>query len=272
MRYLTPAHHLLLRRNRPEVKLQDVRSDTTDLTTYTFTDVNIGDLGTAMSVPSGNYANQAVWRSPTNRTIAVMVHSEAAAVTWTVTSCTIGGVAGVKAVDRGGATVAINSAIFLFGASILQGISNTNVVVTMSKAVTSCAIGVISIENISYTRDAGIGTGTGQTATGSAVGTGGTTTSTDNSVVGLGLLSASTHATGLETVQFTVRPDNQSGCQEPYLLYDQSNAEIGFAAAWTYSPNYPSLNVLTSAGGGMNNSRVDWSGSGNFDLVVCSIV
>lgn len=268
--YLTPAHRLLLKTSMPQVKVTDVRSDITDLTTYTFTNVNLGDLGTQTTPTLGNYNDQSVLRSPTNRTIAVMVHSEAAAVTWTVSTCTIGGVAGVKPIDRGGATTAINSAIFLYNAASLQGIANTDIVVTFSKAITSCAIGVVSIENFNYNRNGALGTGSANSAAGAAVSTGGSTTSTENSVAGTMVLACSTHTTGLETVQFTARPDAQSGNYEPYLLYDQNNAEIGFAAAWAYNPGYPSLAV--TAAGGFPQVRCDWSGAGAFDLVVCTIV
>lgn len=268
--YLSPAHRILLQRSRPDVKVFDVRSDTADSTAYTFTAVNIGDLGTAMNVAASELTTQHALRSTSNRQIAVICHSEAAAVTWTVSSCTIGGVAGIKVVDRGGASVAVNTAIFLWPSATLSDITNTDVVVTHSKAVTSCAIGVLNIDNFIYARNSGLGTGSAVSTLGSAIQQGGSTTTAENGIPNSVLIGASTHSTGLEAAQWGLRNNGQSGNYAPVVLYADSNAEMGFTAAWAFTPGYPSLGVTAS--GQFPYVLIDWSGAGTFDLAVTTIV
>lgn len=265
--YLTPAHRMLLRPQRPIVKVQDVLSNITDLTTYTFASANIGDLGTAMNVAQTVGTDQ-VMRSASNRAIVVICHSEAAAITWTVSTCTIGGVAGFKLIDRGGGTTPINTASFIWPARTLGGITNTNVVVTHSKAVTSCAIGVLSVENILLARTSGFATTFGSTAPAGAAHSGSGTLTLNDAYFGCTMIVGSTCDTGsgAETVRFQARPDGTQtpGSYQPLTLYESSNAEISYAAAVLYTPGY-NANLV---GGGYN---VDWSGAGGFDSVGFSL-
>lgn len=265
-----PAHRLLLRRARPEVKLLDVRDDVADLTTYTFTDVNIGDLGAARIIAQSQMSNVHTLRSPSNKAIVINVHAEDDAITYTVSSCTLGGVAGLKTVDRGGGTNAINSAQFIWSSAQLEAIANTNVVVTFSEAVTTCAIGVMSIDNLSYVRSSGIGTSS-STGTG-AINVGGSSTSVENGIRHVAAIMASTHATGGGTAHITVDPYRGSsgdGTWQPTILYEGSNAEMDFAGAWTFIPGI-ALGPINSAF--LPGFTVDWSGAAAFDACCSTII
>ena len=256
----------MLSRPRPDVKLLDVRSDVTNLTTYTFTSVNLGDLGGTMSTSGDAYSANPHVKAKSRKMVAVIVHGEDAATTFGVNSVTIGGVAGTENIDRGGATVLVNTAIYWWPTSALQGITSTDVVVTFSEAVTSCAIGVVLIDNIGLIIDLGpstaqdAGTGTMQITITPAL-----ANSTSDAVI----LFGSTCATGTETVQFN--SDNTGlatsiGCQGMPIntLYDSSNAEIAFAAGWTWIPAYPA--------GAFNSFTIVWSGTGACDAVASAFI
>lgn len=144
---LHPAWSTILRGQVPSVKLTDLRNDVSDLTTYTFTNCAIGPITFGVAGAGTPIPGQ-VLRSSGFRNIAVIVHGEDAATSFSVTGVTIGGVSGTEQIDRVGATSAINTAIYTWAGSTLDGIANTNIAVTWSEAITSCAIGVLSIENM----------------------------------------------------------------------------------------------------------------------------
>lgn len=266
MLYQLPAHRLLLRPTRPIVKLTDVRDDVTDTTAYTFTLVNIGPIR-PRAAQAQTVGTDQVMRSPSNKGIFIVCHSEAAAITWTVSSCSLGGVNGTKFIDRGGGTNAINTAIFFWPAGVLQGITNTTVVVTHSKAVTACAIGVLSVENILHATTNPLGTtfntsvSVGHSASGSC--------SLAQAGIGWTMIAGSTNDTGGGTTEarWQARPDsnNVPGSYQPLLLYEGSNAEISYSAVVLYSPDY---NAHLTTGG----YNLSWSAAGAFDSVGCSIL
>jgi hypothetical protein len=259
MLILPQFRNILFNRQPPLAKLLDVRSDVSDLSTYTFTNVNIGDFGTTRTFDETSAVAMSTSRSPGRKMLAVMVHSEDAAVTWTITSCSIGGVAGTERVDRGGATQAVNSGIYTFTTDILQNITNTDIVVVFSEAVTSCAIGVVSVENMGH-HDR-INSATNTNASGDMSISPSASLKADLYPILLGCATCA----GAET--FQVAAENASGITTqcggnfPELLYDEQNAEMSFAAWWQYSPQYvtPDMPPIRA--------NTNWSGSGAGDVV-----
>jgi hypothetical protein len=250
------------------VKVSDVRDDVADSTAYTFTNVNLPALGTAMSTAQSLGVNQ-LTRSPSNRAIVVVCHSEAAAVTWTVSSCSIGGVNGNKLVDRGGGTLAINTALFIWPANVLQGIANTNVVVTHSKAVTSCAIGVLSMENMRHVSTTALSSTFSDSSVSGFSHQGSGSCTLANANTGWTMIAGSTNDTGggLEDCTWEARQGsstNISGANQATHLYTGSNAEMSFSACYLVNPCY-SANLVACGYG------VDWSGAGLHEAAAFAI-
>jgi hypothetical protein len=240
-----------------DVKVLDFVSSTSDLTTYTFTAVNLGDLGSVMSTSGDAYGTNPHVRSAGRKMVAVIVHGEDANATFGVNSVTIGGVSGTEQIDRGGLSNAINTAIYAWDTASLQGITTTDVVVTWSEAVTGCAIGVVLVSNIGLfalgsTPVAG-GTGTGTVV----AGTGATGVDRDRPLL---YLMGSTCAVGTEVVQGFVGTlaTNPNSAINPVLLYEGSNAEFAFAAA--YAVSFCGAQPSTS-----ESFNVSWSGTGDKD-------
>lgn len=258
---MLPAHRVLLASPYPRAKFLDLRSDTTALTTYTFTGVNIGPRGTS-ELRTQAVGTDQIMRSPSNKMVCIIVHTKDDAVTWTISSCTLGGVAGGKVVDRGGATNAINTAIFQWNDGALAGITNTNVVVTASEAVTSCAIGVVSVENFYLAN-----TTTPASASGTATGATNVSTTLNNdsptlnycSLVG----STCTTANLAETPIWSPSTGNTNGSFAPIMLYEGGDANMSYSAAFQVAPGY-----CANQGAAM---RLDWSGAGAFDFAVSCI-
>lgn len=261
MPILNPAHQILLKPNYPRAKFLDLRSDTSALTTYTFTDVTIGPRGTS-ELRVQSLGTDQIMRSPSNKMVIIIVHTEAAAVTWTISSCTLGGVAGGKVVDRGGATNAINTAIFQWNDLAIAGITNTNVVVTGSKALTSCAIGVVSVENfyIANTTTPASASGTSTSATNAS-----TSLNNDSITMNYCSIVGSTCATAnlAETPIWGVATGNTNGSFAPIMLYEGGDANMSYSAAFQSAPGY-----CQNQGAAM---RIDWSGAGAFDWAASCI-
>lgn len=259
---LHPLGQLLLHRQYPVVTLLETREDTSALTTYTFTDVNIGSTGTKPSITNEALTTHVQVRSGSTTGLAVVIHAEDALATFGVSSVTIGGVAGTERPDRGGGTNPINTALYSWQTTALEGLANTDIVVTMSEAVTGCAIGVLLINNIGVFAGltSGSTTSTGVMAT--------APTSGDTIDRNPGMIIASTCATGggTEQVAFFIGEAGTSSRTQvvsPTLLYEKSNANFDYAAAWTYAPGY---------GGGLSTEsfacNVSWSGAGAGDMVL----
>lgn len=265
---LHPTHRLLLKRSRPNVSVLDVQASTTDLTTYTFSNVSLGDLGSTRSIAAALINTFPANRIGGQKAIAIVIHSEAAAVTWTVSSITLGGVVGTIAVDRGGGTNAIDTAIATWDASSLSDIANSDVVVTFSKAVTACAIGVLLIENLVLVPTSGLATASGTSKFGHNMR--GTTSNLQNCINNVLSIGGSTCQVGggTETPKWAPGQVGLDGAVAPMLLYVGNNAEIDFSAAWAYCPG----NGLDSGSGGWPGFNISWSGGGFFDSVCCGII
>jgi hypothetical protein len=184
-----------------------------------------------------------------------VVHGEDAATTYSVSSVTLGGVAGSELVDRGGASAALNTAIYIWYTDSLQDITSTDIAVTFSEAVTSCAIGVLEVSNFGLVVSGGTATaqGTGNLVvapTMSAV------NSDRNMLFIVGTSSATVVAEILQIVSH-----HGSVHSSPEILYDRSSAEFSFAAVWTYSQQYNGANT------DFLGLTLEWATAGNGDAV-----
>ena len=257
---ISPAFQTILTPTTPRVKLLDVVSDATDLTTYTFTAANIGDFGGTASDAGFTIVNSVYVRASSKKYIVACVHGQDSATVFTVSSCTIGGVAGTKKSDRGGSTNAINTAFFYWDTAALDKISNTDVVVTWSEAITGCTVGLLEVENVGVL-DAGAGTASATSTGNIQVSLTGSITATDRYPVAI---VASTIDNTAETFQVTSLSSGGLGNKSWTILYEGNNGEFGYAAAWTYYSGYPAENGVATA-------LVTWSGSGAGDASMFGI-
>lgn len=257
----TPAQRLILHSPYPRAKFLDLKSDPTGLTTYTFTGVNIGPRGTS-ELRAQSLGTDQIMRSPSNKLVAIVVHTKASAVTWTISSCTLGGVAGGKVVDRGGATNAINTAIFQWNDLAIAGITTTDVVVTGSKALLGCAIGVISLENFycANTSTPASASGTNTAATNVS-----STLNTNSPTLNFCSIAGSTCTTAnmAETPIWSISTGNNCGSFHSIMLYEGGDAVQSYSAAFQVAPGY-----CANQGAAM---RLDWSGAGAFDFATSCI-
>jgi hypothetical protein len=242
----------------PVVRLTDLRTDTTDTNVYTFTACQI-DLGGSLTSADDEILTNAHVRAASKRALVVAVHGEDAAATFNVSGVTLGGVSGTEHYDRGGAGagVLVNTACYIFFPDTLGSITTTDIVVTFSENVTSCAIAVISIENIRKFDPNTSGadtTGTGDLTV--------ATTATSYTIPGFPVyLAFSTiNATG-EAVSFVLNYGSGAGgsLPQPQLLYESDNGEMGYAGAWAWS--YP---AGSHAGASWT---ISWSGTADADAI-----
>jgi hypothetical protein len=244
----------ILNTSYPIVTLTDVRNDTANATTYTFTNCQV------TVPPGGSLAGETVAASLYSKSgqrgcVVVAVHGEDDATAFSISSVSIGGVNGTEREDRGGGSNAINSGVYVWSASLLAGITNTDIVVTWGEAVTSCAIGVMTVTNIAFNGASGL--------SGLATNSGNINftitpaiTATMNHAVTILVASCNTGG-GTERPQFEIVDSNLA--MSPILLYEGSNAELDFAAAYAIIPGHSAGNGLTF--------RTTWSGTGTGDAV-----
>jgi hypothetical protein len=253
--FIHPALNTVLSPQRPNVTLMHTASSVSALTTYTFTGASLSNFGGTNSFVDG-YTTDPNVRIASKKFLAVLVHAEDSATVFSISNVTIGGVSGVEAVDRGGATQAINSGIYIFSTDSLAGITSSDVVVTMSEAVTGCAIGVVEVENVStygtVTSGSGLSSGiisADLVAPSLAV--------TDRNML---ILAASTCLVGTETAQFyfAEQISTTSSFFAPQLLYDLSTANYAYAASWAYSSQYIASNT--------NRINCSWSDVSQADM------
>jgi hypothetical protein len=258
MLFLPAFRNILFNRQPPLVKVLDVQSSVSDLTTYTFAGANIGDFGSTRSFDETSAIAMSMPRSPGRKFLAVCVHSEDAAVTWTIDNVTVGGVAGVERADRGGATNAINTGIWTFTTDILQGITNSDIAVTFSEAITSCAIGVLSVENMGpHDRiNSATNTNTSDMSLSPSV-----SIKSELYTLMLGAATCAGAETFVVDAMNAAGVTNQSSGVHPDILYDQSNAEMSFAAFWQYCPQYVTPDMAPCR------VNCSWTGAGAGDAV-----
>jgi hypothetical protein len=137
----------------------------------------------------------------------------------------------------------------------LIGIANTDVVVTMSEACTSCAVGVVEISNIRASVPPAAGSINNEADLSI------TSIATFEQQIGGVALIGSTCATGggTEIPDFTVGgPGGNSGDSfQGSFLYFENNAEIDFAASYYIFPT-----AFLSDGAVRSTHNVLWSGAG----------
>lgn len=251
-----PVWTTVFRRAYPKVRVLDVRSDTGNLTTYTFSGCNIGDIRSgAFDWAAGADIPQ---RTPTRKLLFVIVHAEDGTATFGVSNLTVGGTAIDEEVDRGGATNAINTAIYAASPVQLAGITNTDISVTFTEAITGCAIGVVQIENIQQYQTLSNGN--------NATGTGALTTTQDNAVSesfyphAWGFIGTTLATGGLtEKIQFDAADGPITQLE---LLYEGSTAEFDYAAA------FYTLSHYVGANNPICSLTTSWSGAGAGDVVL----
>jgi hypothetical protein len=232
-----PAWGSVFARQAPMVRLVDVQALATDLTTYTFTGVQGGELGSTLTNSADAYGTYPHQKSPGRKAIVIIIHAEDAAATFTISGATYGGVAGTELADRGGITRGINTGIYIWYTDSLQGIASTDVTVTFSEAVTGCAIGVLEVSNFGLVISGG---------TGSAVGTGNLVVTPTMSAVNsdrnmLFIVGATSAVVVAELLQIVTQSGSVNS--SPELLYDRSSAEYSYAALWGYSQQYNGANT-----------------------------
>jgi hypothetical protein len=245
-----PAFNTIFKRTGPNVQVRHVAENIDNLTTYTFTGVNLGDLGSVPSVLTDSATTTPAVRSTGRKMVIVCVHGEDAATVFSVNGVTIGGVSGTELADRGGSGNASNTAIYVWSTDSLEGITSTDVEVTWSEAVTGCAIGVLVVDNLGAVDGLFAFSTTGIIA----YGTGG------ESIYGAGAfylacISATAASPNASvTDPFTVAGGNGSSVFAPTLLYELTNGEFSGAAWWAWSPqtvvdgqNGFTLNVASNA-------------------------
>jgi hypothetical protein len=249
----------LFTRKAPLVKLMDLRVDTADLTTYTFSACNIGDLGTEVSEDETSSIEISLPRTPGRKFLAVCIHGEDAAATFSINGCTLGGVAGVERVDRGGATAVVNSGIYTWNTDIIQNLANTDIVVTWSEAITSCAIGVLSVENMGPFDRINSANNQG-TSTMSLSPSASAKADIYTLMIGCGSCSGA-------NTNFEVEARNAAGIttqvngNHPDLLYSGTSAELSYAAFWMFSNQYVTPDMPPCR------IECDWSGADGADVV-----
>lgn len=233
---------LLLDRKGPTVRLLDLQTSATDLTTYTFTGCNL-NLGASPSIAGDDYLTHPMLRSAQKTGIVINVHGLDAATAYTVSSIKIGGaggVAGTVIVDTGGSLLG-SCATFYWDTLALGGIANTDVVVVFSEAVTSCAIGIVEIGNLALFKSIG-GFATSTTA-GEAIFAYDVPSAdaVDVYTILLGAMTCEAASNvpvdlkGMAPTVNTVLPDSS---RPPELLYEGSNGEFAYAAAYAISYQY----------------------------------
>lgn len=252
-------HSILLRDNFAKVIVTDVQSSVANLSVYTFSACNV-DFGSVDPCPTiASVPRTGLWvRSKHRNAIYVIVHAEDAAMTFNVTAVSIGGVNGAEMIDRGGGTNRINTAIYRWPSEMLAGITNTDIVVRTTEAVTSCAIGVLSMSNIIEAQFIGSNSGTGTAAV-----------SLQPTIAATQMPSGLVSIIGMTASDQTESPSINCGISggtfEPILLYHESNAEMGYAAYWA---KYPCLNSSNESGIGF---ICDWDGAGTHDAVAVTL-
>lgn len=251
---MMPLLKFLLKRRQPNVIATDVRHSTANATAYTFSACQIDLVPNFLPTQDGVGNPTFFWpRMIPAPLIVILAFSEDSAATFSVSSITIGGVAGDNWFDSNGPSPGLNIHASVWGSDQdLRSIANTDVVVNHSEAVTSCSIVVLSIDNVQ--------TAAQFSAAGAPVSTGDVTinqTIPDNVAPLSAVIFASICGTGggTESVDFTA-VSSGPGWRWPTLLNYSSNAEHDIAVYAASAPGFLS-----------NAAEADWvfrwSGAGS---------
>lgn len=238
-----PLFNLLFPRQTPEVKLVYQATNGSALTTYTFSGAQLPPFGSVLSL-AADTSTDIPLRSSGKKYFFVSIHADDSATAFSISSCTIGGVAGTEVGDRGGGTIGTNSGGYLFNTDSLHGITNTDIVVTWSEAVVSCSIGVFEISNVGALQ---FKASASNQSTGAAV----TTTVTGNIAHYGNYALAIAVATLSSNASATFRTSEPDGGGSPWqlLLEYNPNNFSNAAVAYCVLNQYPGANspvALTS--------------------------
>ncbi len=242
----------LLKPNYPIPTFLDSASDVSDLTVYTFSAMNLRIPFNNFSIASEAQGTGPLVRSKDKAVVIAAVHSEDALATFDITGVTLGGVAGTEVADQAGSGVS-NSALYLWECAALAGISNTDVVVTHSEAVTGCAVDLILVSNLIQTSSLGSGTASSGNTTL-------TLTDITKPMVGNSILIyCSTNSD--QTTNFNPRNDVNSGGgggEQPKILNVNSNAEFAYACGFIKLLQTD----LSTVNNSFSNTNLGWTGAG----------
>ena len=257
----------LIRPTTPRVRLVDLRSDITNQTTYSFTNIPTTPAMSGANLESGG--KSICLADSLRRMLVAVVHSEDSQTSWLILSSSLGGVAADYHVDRGGTTSAINSGMVIWSSDSLADITNTDFSITFSEAITSCAVAFLEITglglDVSDVNGAYAAVGTGLL---SATIT--DDTSLNNNPAGMLMkrlaIFGSTCVTGGGTELFSVAPGTafNTSTGGVTILYADSNAEIDYAGGYCIAD----YTAETSAVGKTVSLDANWSGSGAGDILM----
>lgn len=275
---LHPAWSSIFQRSFPKPTVLYHSSSTSDVGSYTFQNIPLSYGMGGSGIPGGVFQEHvggghaaigaqvtSFPRASSRSVIIACLHNEDAAVTFSVTGCTLGGVSGQEVADRGGAGVALNTAMYLWDACNLTGTANVDLAITCSEATTAMAVGVIRVDNI---KQAGM-CGAVDTQTTGTMSIGVNPSQAQPLGAGYWAILATTSAAD-EDFQWTPWSTFGGGAQNQNhagagmeVLYDSQSAEHGYAAMFMYSPQYLYTGSDTSEA--LFSLDVAWSGAGNGD-------
>ncbi len=251
---LLPAHELLLTPRRPFVELLDTRdSSNNPSTTYTFGNMRLGSLGCSptsiLNIDAAEFP-----QSRTRKYILVIVHSKDDATSFSATTCTIGGVGGIRVAEGAGLVALANVSMFLFGTNLLQNITNTDVAVTFGEAITGAAVAIVGVDNVKNMAAAPVDSGT----------------ATNDGTFSLALTLEESYYNQLMLMITTCLATSGSPESVSYSLvgggfypldplYEVNGNGFSFAAAWSWQPCYPGGAATAS----YITAGATWSGAAN---------
>lgn len=237
-----PFLRLASKRQKPKVELVDLRSDTTDLTVYTFAKLNI-NLGSVASIAGEAYGANPHCRSPSRAALLMFINAKDALTVFTVLTAALGGVNGTILTNINAGVLAGVAAV-MWTTDQLAAIAGTDAVITFSEAITGCSVSLIKISNIGVVQNvvAFNLTGTGVIGEGFDI----TIGQTEQGA----LLVCGSVTDGIEN--FSIGNDGAGALLDPsepwQVLYAENNGEFSYAAAWTYSPQYNADNSHAAIG------------------------
>lgn len=237
---LQPIHSTLFYRRVPQVKLTDLRSTTTSATTFTFTNCNI-DVGSNLSYDGAMLDLPTQHRSALRKFVVAAIHTERTTAGYSISNVTLGGVAGRKDADLPDVSNQLSTAIWRWPTEIIQGISNTSIVVTMSSFTQTCAVGVMSVENVGNVLEfpasaTAVGTGTPVAA---SISVSPTLESSDSNSLMIIASTGSSGASPAPVANFT--PGEDCGYVAPVDVYSRGNGQMTYGVAYAWRPAYGDL-------------------------------
>lgn len=253
-----PLQNILLAPKVPIVTLLDVRENLTDLTTYTFSAMNMKGIGT----PGPHIGSAAIGEDPTvparHKAVVIgLIAGEDAISAYTISGTpTLGGV-NSTVISNVSATGVSFAGIVRWTPGGLADIANTDVAVTFSEVVTGCAVALVHVDNLTLVPGTIAAVGSGTTAQ----------TAMPLSAVALPImrhtavclwLSVNDTGTAVPAITgFATGATNGVAGDHPHILHFGANAEFAYMFGYTVinqtdlslnSADYCILPIAWSAG------------------------